>query len=205
MSTAPEPPHNPLIAKRNAAAETLNRRRRTASETSVKITEESNAFFDRLAVLNAGALTFSVTLLGHPTQTNSRFYILYGAWILLLIALASCLVRNYSNIGHRFYSSVSNRAEAEIALIDADSEAVDSLSGFIKYDDAAEPFNKERELKINRENREVWQEELERVKKQIRIRWRVHGIAEWTAAVSMCLGLLLLIIFAICNTQLTGS
>ncbi len=193
-------PHNPLVEKRNAAAEKTSRRRRTASETSVKIAEESSAFFDKLAVLNAGALTFSVTLLSHAMQAHWQLFILYAAWILLLVALASCLVRNYSNIGHRFYGVVSNRAESEVALIEADSEVVSAMAGFLKYDDATEPFDKDRELKINRDNREVWQKEFERTKKHAEIRWRVHEIAEWTAGLGACLGFLLLIVFAILNT-----
>lgn len=196
------PGHNPLIEKRKAAAETLNRKRRTASETSVKIAEETSAFFDRLALLNGGALTFSVTLLSHPTESRSQLFILYAAWILLLVALAACLARNYSNMGHRFYGAASNRVESELALIDADSQVMEAMSNSLVYEDAAEPFDKERELRINRENREVWQKELERTKKQAGIRWKLSEIAEWTAGVSMCLGFLLLIVFAICNNQM---
>jgi hypothetical protein len=193
-------PHNPLVERRNAAAEKLNRRRQTAVETSVKTAEESNAFFDKLAVLSAGALTFSVTFLSRPAQAHWQLFILYAAWVLLLIALASCLVRNYSNIGHRFYKVVSDRAESEVALIDADSEVVSAMAELLKYDDAAEPFDKDRELKINRENREVWHKEFERAKKHADVRWKVHGIAERAAGLGACLGFLLLIVFAILNT-----
>jgi hypothetical protein len=167
---------------------------------SLKIAEETIGFFDKLAILNAGALTFSVTLLNHATQARWQLFIVYAAWIFLLVALASCLIRNYSNMGHRFYKMGSDQAEAEVALLDADSEAVSALAGFIRYEDAAEPFDAARELRINRENRDVWQKEFEGRKANAEVRWKLHVIAEWAAGISMCLGFLLLITFAVVNT-----
>jgi len=195
------PPHNPHIARRQAAAEKLNRRRRTQADFSVTLAKERSKFFDRLSVLAAGALTFSVTLLGHPTQPHVyRLFILYAAWLSLLTALGCCLVRNYFNQGHRFYSVGSNRAEAEVQTIDADSDAVTALAGSIIYDDAAEPFDADRELRINRENRVVWQEAWETNKKKAETNWKVSIAAEKTACVAMILGFLLLIVFAFVNT-----
>jgi hypothetical protein len=85
-------------------------------------------------------------------------------------------------------------------LIDADTDAVKAMAAFLKYDDATEPFDKDQELRINKENRQVWQKEFERARKYAAIRWRVHEIAEWTAGLGMVFGFLLLIIFAVCNT-----
>jgi hypothetical protein len=196
-------PHNPLIEKRKAAAEKLNRRRRTQANFSVKLAEERSAFFDRLSVLAAGALTFSVTLLGHPSQLHAhRFFVLYAAWMLLLAALGSCLVRNYFNQGHRFYSVGSNRAESEVEVIDADSDAVTAFVGSLMYDDAAEPFDSNRELRINRENRVMWQEAWETNKRKADSHWKISEAAEKTACVTMILGFLLLIVFAVANTYL---
>jgi hypothetical protein len=203
MGNNPDIPHNPLIEKRKAAAETLNRRQRKAAEFAAKLADDRCAFFDRLALLAAGALTFSVTLLGHTSQPHPhRLFVLYVAWLLLLLSLGSCLLRNYSNQAHRFYSVGTNRAESEVAVIDADTEAVAALSGWIKYADAAEPFDKDRELRINRENREVWQQEFERNKKKAESHWKLSEAAEWTAGVSMLLGFLLLIAFAVVSTYL---
>jgi hypothetical protein len=197
----PASPYNPLIEKRNAAAETLNRRRRTLSEFSVKLAEERHAFFDRLALLAAGALTFSVTLIAHPVPPHAlRLFILYGAWIALLIGLGGCLVRNYTNQSHRFFSVGSNRAESEVALIDADTETVTAMAPLIKYEDATEPFDKERELRINKENRDVWQAEFERTKRKAELHWKFAEFAERAAIICVIVGFLLLIIFAVVNT-----
>lgn len=200
MST-PGFPHNPLIERRNAATATLNRRRRTAADFAAKLADDRCAFFDRLAVLAAGALTFSVTLLGHPSQPHPlRLMILYAAWLSLLLALGSCLIRNYSNQAHRFYSVGSDMAESEVEVIDADSNAMAALSGSIKYSDSAESFDSQRELRINSENREVWQRELGQRKASAAIHWKINKIAEWTACLGMIVGFLLLICFAVVNT-----
>jgi hypothetical protein len=194
-------PHNPLVEKRNAAAERLNRRRRTAADFSVKLADDRIAFFDRLALLAAGALTFSVTLIGHTNQSHPhRLFLLYAAWLLLLLSLGSCLLRNYSNQAHRFYKVGSDMAESEVSVIEADSEVVAAMAGQIGYSDAAEPFDKDRELKINRENREVWQKEFERTKKKADTHWKLSQWAERVAGVSILVGFLLLIAFAVVST-----
>ena len=194
-------PHNPLVEKRNAAGQTLDRRRRTAAEFSAKLADDRVAFFDRLALLAAGALTFSVTLLGHTSQPHShRLFLLYAAWLLLLLSLCSCLLRNYSNQAHRFYQAGSNSAESEVSVIDADSEVVAAMAGSIQYMDASEPFDKDRELRINRENREVWQKEFDRRKKKAETHWKINLWAERIAGVSILAGFLLLIAFAVVST-----
>jgi hypothetical protein len=194
-------PHNPLIEKVNAATEKVNRRRQRAAETSAKVADDLNMYFDRLALLAAGALTFSVTLLGQPTHPHShRFFIIYAAWGCLLISLGSSLLRVFSNIGHRFYRVGAGRAEAEVEYIDADTEAVDKMDHALKYADATEPFDKKRELKINENNRAVWKTEQKRTEKIAARLWRLAVAAQWTTGVSLFLGFLLLMSFAVYNT-----
>ncbi len=196
MSVTPVPSHDPLIDKRNSVAETLNRRRRTASEVSIKIAADRSAFFDKLAVLNAGALTFSVTLLGRSVQSDPhKMLLLYAAWVSLLIALGACLIRNFSHQGYQFWDAASKRAESEIAYIDVDTEIVSTKS--IVYADSAEPFDKERELRIDKENREVWQKELARLQSKVERHWRLVVATEWIAGIAMFVGFLLLIVFAV--------
>ncbi|SRR6266478_676916 len=190
------PPHDPLIEKRSSVAETLNRRRRTASEASTKVAADRNAFFDKLAVLNAGALTFSVTLLGRSVQSDPhKMLLLYAAWVSLLIALGACLIRNFSHQGYQFWDAASKRAESEIAYIDVDTEMVSTKP--IIYADSPEPFDKERELRINRENREVWQKELTKLHPRTARSWRLVVATEWIAGITMFAGFLLLIVFAV--------
>ena len=70
----------------------------------------------------------------------------------------------------------------------------------IRYADAAEPFDKDRELKINRENRVVWNKEFERTNKIAKRLWKLHQAVEWTAGVSLFFGFMLLMVFAVFNT-----
>src|SRR5580658_7899718 len=98
MDVIPTSQHDPLATKVAAVAEKLNRRRMNARETSIEVNAQRSKFFDRLAVLNAGALTFSVTLL-NVSSLNAAIYppillFLYAAWACLLIALLACLLRN---------------------------------------------------------------------------------------------------------------
>ena len=200
MSTPPGLPYDPLVEKRKAKAETLNRQRQRASETSIKVAEDRNSFFDRLAILNAGALTFSVTLLGHSVQLQPhKILLLHAAWVSLLIALGACLVRNFSHQGYQFSDAATKRAESEIAYIDVDSEIVSTKP--IAYADSAGPFDKERELRINKENREVWQKELTRLQPEVERHWRLVISAEWIAGIAMLAGFLLLIVFAVANSS----
>ncbi len=204
MTTPPGLPFDPLIEKRKSIAETLNRRRQTASETSKKVAEDRNAFFDRLAVLNAGALTFSVTLLGTSVRQHpNSLLLLYVAWASLLIALFACLLRNLTHQGYLFSDAASKRGESEIAYIEVDSEIVSAKS--IVYADSAEPFDKERELRINKENREVWQKELTRMQKKTERNWRLVVASEWIAGIAMLLGFVLLIVFAVANSSVPAE
>lgn len=191
---------DPLQAKVQDLAETLNRRRRTASETSQKIIEERNAFFDRLALLNAGALTFSVTLFASLSVKNPRGLVyLHVAWALLLIALAASLLRNLSHQHYRTSHSIASMAEAEINFLDVTLEALSTR--VVGYTDSSEPFDKERDIESNRSNRASWEKKLAQWGTSRDRHWAIVRGTEWLAAISMTAGFLFLIIFATVNTR----
>ena len=98
-----------------------------------------------------------------------------------------------------FLDAASKKAESEVAYIDVDTEIVSTKS--IAYMDSPEPFDKERELRIDRENRELWQNELTRLQKSTNRNWRLFVVTEWTVGISMMAGFMLLIAFAIFNTS----
>ena len=190
--------HDPLRTKVQDLAEKLNRRRRTASETSEKLIQERSAFFDRLALLNAGALTFSVTLFASLSVKNPKgLLILHTAWFCLLTALAACLVRNLSHQHYRSTYVAASMARAEVDYIDVDHEAISTRVD--AYSDSSEPFDKRREIKINRENRAKWEQHLAEMETQRDRHWTLVRITEWIASVSMTTGFLLLVIFATVN------
>jgi uncharacterized integral membrane protein len=193
-------PQDPLFTKVQDLAEKLNRRRRTTSETSEQLIQERNAFFDRLALLNAGALTFSVTLFASlSTKNPNGLFFLHSAWIGLLIALAACLVRNLSHQHYRSSHVHASLASAEVDYIDADHEAISSR--VVAYSDSEEPFDQQREVKINRDNRTKWEQRLAEMETTRDRYFNLARICEWIAAVSMTTAFLFLVIFATVNTH----
>jgi hypothetical protein len=195
--SAPQVP-DPLIEKHKNEATRLNRRRQTASETSKQIVVRREAFFDRLALLNAGALTFSVTLLGSLAAKNPHGkHLLFAAWFLLLIAVGACLLRNLSHQHYQLADALTKMAESEVAYIDIDHEIVSTKN--IMYSDSTEAFDRQREITLNRANREVWKKSLDDQQRKSSWHWYiVHG-SEWMAGISMILGFALLVIFAVRN------
>ncbi len=190
---------DPLYEKHKTEGERLNRRRKAASETSKEIVVRREAFFDRLALLNTGALTFSVTLLGSLAAKNPHGkYLLFAAWLLLLLAVGACLMRNLSHQHYQLADAMTEMAESEIAYIDA-AHALMTERNIAAYSDSTEPYDKPKEIALNRSNRDVWSKSLDEQQRKSTWHWRiVHG-SEWTAGIAMILGLALLVIFAIRN------
>jgi hypothetical protein len=189
--------HNPLFEKAKNAAAKLNRRRQSASETSKQIVARREAFFDRLALMNVGALTFSVTLAGR-LGTNAHFpKTLFFAWGFLLIAAGACLLRNLSHQHYQMADSVASMAEAEVAYIDVDHEVIGT--GNVMYSDSPELFDQNREVTLNRANRETWKKTLDRQQRTVSRSWKIVTGSEWASGIAMLLGFGFLIAFALRN------
>jgi hypothetical protein len=192
------PISNPLHEKYKTEAEKLNRRRKTATDTSKEIVVRREAFFDRLALMNAGALTFSVTLLSRVGDNRPHHtFFLYSAWILLVVALGACLTRNLSHQHYQLADSLTKMAESEISVIDVDHEILTTQT--VLYSDSAEPFDNNREVALNRSNREFWKKTLEREKRKESRHWKFVIASEWVAGTSMVVGFLFLVLFAVRN------
>jgi len=189
--------HNPLFEKVKNTAAKLNRRRQTASDTSKQIVARREAFFDRLALMNASALTFSVTLAGRM-GSNAHFpKTLFGAWGFLLLAAGACLVRNLSHQHYQMADALANMAESEVAYIDVDHQVISTEN--IMYSDSTEPFDQSREIILNRSNREIWKKTLETQQRTATRHWGIVHAAEWVAGSAMLLGFGFLITFALRN------
>src|SRR5258708_28335050 len=92
------PVEDPLIEKQKNEASKLTRRRQAASDTSRDIVKRREEFFYKLALINGGALTFSITLLGSiATKSPHGKWVLLAAWLLLLLSLATSLSRNLTH------------------------------------------------------------------------------------------------------------
>ena len=126
---------------------------------------------------------------------------LYAAWIFLLTAFGACLVRIYAHHAYTFSDAAKNRAESEIAYIDVDSEIISERGTEIVYSDSSTPFDKARELKINKENREVWQQALKVRQKGTEKGWGLVKATQLVAGSAMLVGFLLLIGFAVITSS----
>ena len=189
--------HNPLFEKIKNTAAQLNRRRQTASDTSKEIVARREAFFDRLALMNVCALTFSVTLAGRM-GSNAHFpKTLFGAWGFLLLAAGACLVRNLSHQHYQMADAIANQAESEVAYIDVDHEVISTEN--VMYSDSTEPFDQNREITLNRSKREMWKKTLETQQRAATRHWGIVQTAEWVAESAMLLGFGFLITFALRN------
>jgi hypothetical protein len=171
----------------------------------VRINEQRSRFFEKLALLNAGALTFSVTLLtpatpGQPTYPPILI-VLQGGWVCLLIALGACLLRNLANQGYRYYDAVAKMQQSEIEYIDADTALIQA--GRVgTYSDSTDRFDAKRELAVNSEKRAGWEKGMGEAKARADRNTKIRRVAEWVVGVSMPLGFLLLVVFSILKTYL---
>jgi hypothetical protein len=188
---------DPLYEKAKNETARLQRRRQAAHDLSKEIITRRETFFDKLALLNAGALTFSATLLTKLGATLHYPFFLQIAWGSLLIAIGACLIRNLTHQHYQMADTFGDMAESEIAYIDIDHEVVTTRN--VIYSDSSEPFDKLRELSLNRSNREKWKKTLDRERSKAERHWRILRGAEWAAAISMFVGFLFLVAFATCN------
>ncbi len=189
--------HNPLAEKVKNTAAKLDRRRQVANETSKQIVARREAFFDRLALMNVAALTFSVTLAGRLGSNVHFPKTLFCAWGFLLLAAGACLLRNLSHQHYQIADVMTDMAESEVAFIDVGHEVIST--GNVMYSDSSEPYDQNREATLNRSNREIWKKALEK-HQRIEIRsWKIVTGSEWVAGIAMLLGFGFLIVFALRN------
>ena len=116
---------------------------------------------------------------------------------LLLLAAGACLVRNLSHQHYQMADAIANMAESEVAYIDVDHEVISSEN--VMYSDSAEPFDQNREVTLNRKNREIWKKTLDKQQRAATRHWGIVHTAEWVAGSAMLLGFAFLIAFALRN------
>lgn len=93
--------------------------------------------------------------------------------------------------------AVGNMAESEVAYIDVDYAVISTEN--VMYSDSTEPFDQNREITLNRSNRETWKKTLETQQRAATRHWRIVHTAECVAGSSTVLGFGLLITFALRN------
>jgi hypothetical protein len=194
-------------------AEQLKRISEKIATTSAEIDKfqyraasERGQFFEKLVLLNGGAIVVSVTFLGYflPRQDTIRFRpVLHWSWSLLLVSLLACLVRNFYYQNYVYYARVSPyiRKLSERTEIEA-KVAVDPTQLFLTDEDkpmtATERDAFAAELKAKSQNHRT---EADRAGRRARFAERVWRPCESIALTTLVLGLTLLVWFAIINTR----
>lgn len=93
--------------------------------------------------------------------------------------------------------ALTNMAESEVAYIDVDHEVISTEN--VMYADSTEQFDQNREVTLNRANREIWKKTLETQQRAATRHWGIVHTAEWVAGSAMLLGFAFLITFALRN------
>lgn len=167
---------------------------------------ERSQFFEKLSLLNGGAIVLSVTFLGYFLSDHGTIkwrHLLHGAWMLLLLSLLACLLRNFFYQNYVYYARVSPyvRNLGEQADMEA-RVAVDLNTPMLSENDSL-MTPKEREeyaaqLKTKAQLRHG--EAAAAVAKGSRAE-RIWRPCEPVALVALFLGLTMLVWFAVLNTR----
>lgn len=172
-----------------------------------KASTERNQFFDKLALLDGGAIVLSVTFIGYliPKQgTITGRWALYPGWCLLLVSLLLSLLRNFFYQNYHFYARVSPYIRKRSEKIDAEMQVVaDPAQVFLAEDGKRILTAKERlefaeQLKSKAQG---YRSEAERVNRRGKIAEYIWRPCEPSALITFFLGLTFLVWFAILNTR----
>ncbi|HXA78708.1 MAG TPA: hypothetical protein VNV41_16355 [Candidatus Acidoferrales bacterium] len=188
-----------LYEKTRLAGDKIDEFQRTSAS-------ERSQSFEKLALLNGGAIVLSVTFIGYFLSDHGEIkwrYLLHGAWVLLLLSLLACLMRNFFYQNYVYYSRVSpyvrklaEQADMEVRV------AIDPSAPMLSEDDSV-MTPKEREeyaaqLRTKAKNRHT---EAESAGKRGRRAERIWRPCEPVALVALFLGLTMLVWFAVLNTR----
>jgi hypothetical protein len=167
---------------------------------------ERSQFFEKLALMNGGAIVLSVTFIGYFLSdhgTINRRHLLHGAWMLLLLSLLACLLRNFFYQNYVYYSRVSPYVRKLGEESDMEAQVAIDLSTPMLSENDAVMTPKEREeyaagLKKKAQNRHTEAATAAAKGKRAERIWRP---CEPAALVALFLGLVMLVWFAILNTR----
>ena len=197
------PAYSPHFQRVSDAADALKASSERLERANKEFNDKTDQFFERLALLNGGALASSATILGHfftriPAAVNA-IYLLEAAWGLLLYALAAAFARNYSLQRYRWYGTYEKYAEkkaqreaASITFFEGEiAEIIDRHSGL--------PLDRKQEIDIAHHNQQQWEKATTEAKGTERRLIRVAVVFEYSCIGATFVGLVLLVAFAAMN------
>jgi hypothetical protein len=172
------------------------------NETQLRVLEARIGFFEKLALFDTGTIAATITMAG-SLQAHEILhwkYVLFLGWILLLLAMGLCLLRNWSAQSHLFYASQAryNKKQAETVAAQASFLAVNvgPLVDELGVEVDAEQYVRDRESTA-----QEFRDTAENVEHKSEKMYRSMRYAENTALLATLVGISLLLAFTIRNFQ----
>jgi uncharacterized membrane protein len=184
-------------AKRKAteAADHFNKIQQDVLEARV-------AFYERLALFDAGTIAATITFVASLREHQSILYqnVLFSGWILLLVAMGLCFVRNSSTHAHLYFESaaryqqtVSIQREAEANYFQAHE------STFVN--DLGEPEDSAEVIKARQKDASLYKEKGEKFASISARKFKLLILSERCAAVLTTAGILCMLVFTVGNLR----
>ena len=175
-------------------------RRKRFQEISSEVAAERSRYFERLALLNGGALTLSVTLINTFLTSHAVTllrWVLTVSWGFLLAGMLCAVLRNFFHTSHKYYYHFGRMAKAESELSE---EEVDFYSGGQVFKNGVE-MNREELLDTAKTNTTAWNKQWLDADRNEKSSSRLFTTLEVCAQTSFFLGLIMLIVFSIMNVR----
>lgn len=172
-----------------------------------EVMREGARFFERLALLNGGALVLSVSFLGYlsarPQANVANIFILYVAWGFLMAGLLASTFRNLYQQSYVYFATVAPWAEAGAKLKEVELKVLQDADGrSILVDSAHKPLSSEEQTKFLEmlgKKRDSWTKLRDKAEGRAASYERAFVALDLIAQIGFVVGLLLMVSFAVAN------
>lgn len=198
--------HNPDQGKLAEASRQAGKTGQKFDEVQYEVIREGARFFERLALLNGGALVLSVSFLGFLSSRQGtsmeHIEVLYTSWGMLLAALLASTFRNLYHQAYLYHATFSMWARDAETLKEIEVETVGGSNALIVdanrkplLADALQRFRGRLET-----NKAFWTQAKGKSEKDAESYTRVYKFCEYVSQIGFFFGLLLMVFFAVANT-----
>ena len=184
------------------ALDNLKKSNKLFSEAQSEVRRDRNTFFEKLTLLQGGAIVISLTLLNliAAKRVIGVRWSLHIAWGLLLIGLFASIFRNLLN-QHYLYSQhfewwtrdkeKTKRAESEL-LLRPGQPVIDEKGVVFTQEELGDQLTKEISF---------WTKTRSDASKKTERAWDWQVVLEHTSLYAFSFGMILLVFFAVANTS----
>ncbi len=194
--------NDPHYLKVKDAGEAIAHAREQLDAAGTHYKEQHIAFFEKLALLNGGALASSATVLGYfaPSHGVARASsVIEAAWGMLAVGMVASFSRNYFAPLLPWYQSfeIYMRKKAEHQRADAD--AMRNLRDTILDRYSGQPLDRDEEIRISEGNAGRWEAASKAADAKAKRRKVLMDVSEYAALGASVVGIFLLVAFTLLN------